>query len=183
MSVMLTPDADSVVFPHPRSVEAALTLHLHLSSSISSSLHHRAPVKEPHCSAPSVCGLSVISLRFSSSSSLGLPCGHMLGPASRSLDSSACGVTDYYETYSLLGLPRPMPGDMPGTLDHPCHCPPLPNQTEDVMRSKAVCLPLFFFFPSVVDLDQRIPEFEGNTRSGNLFSISSNINLGFPNKT
>lgn len=45
---------------------------------------------------------------------------------------------DYNVTESFLGVP--VPGDEPSTLDHPCHYLSLPNQTEEVMRFKAVSL-------------------------------------------
>lgn len=40
----------------------------------------------------------------------------------------------------FLGVPVPMPRDRPRTLDLPCHYPSTPNQTEEVLRFKAVSL-------------------------------------------
>ncbi len=108
-------------------MEAALTLHPHLSSTLSSSLHHQNPVKEPHCLTRSVCGLTLFSLWFSPSCSFSLSCSHFLGPHECSFISTPCGVLDYNVTHSFLGVPISMPGDKPSTLYLPCHYPSTPK--------------------------------------------------------
>lgn len=88
-------------------VEATLTLHPHLSSSLSSSLHHWTPMKEPHCSTLSVCGL--FSLWILSSSSLSLSWSYTMCSALFSVSPSDFLVVLWIIMWHLVfgGFPCP----------------------------------------------------------------------------
>lgn len=107
--------------------ESCTTLNPHRPS------HHRTPMNNSHCSALSVCGL--FSLWFSSSSSLGLSCRHVLGPLYCFFISFPCGVTDCIVTRFIFG----------GSHAHArrrAQCSPSSLSTEEVMRFKALSLSL-----------------------------------------